>query len=212
MVDWATVSSLATALGTLVLALATFSSVRAANRSAKVSELALQSANRPTLVNSHIYDPEDKIRFLDDRWVKVKGGHAHASATKDVIYFVISVRNAGQGMAVLDRWVASADSPTAGEDLGDIDSYRRLTRDLYIEAGQSGLWQGSIRDPKYPHFAKLAEAIANRDTIRIDIEYADQEGGQRTVSRFALTPAGEEKDDWLVSTVRHWRLDGVNPR
>jgi hypothetical protein len=33
-VDWATISSLATAFGTLVLAVATFASIRSANRSA----------------------------------------------------------------------------------------------------------------------------------------------------------------------------------
>jgi len=39
--DWVTISSLATAGGTLVLALATFASVRSANRSARVAEMAL---------------------------------------------------------------------------------------------------------------------------------------------------------------------------
>ena len=38
MADWVTISSLATAGGTLVLAVATFSSVRSANRSARVAE------------------------------------------------------------------------------------------------------------------------------------------------------------------------------
>ena len=37
MADWVTISSLATAGGTLVLAVATFSSVRSANRSARVA-------------------------------------------------------------------------------------------------------------------------------------------------------------------------------
>ncbi len=38
MTDWVTISSLATAGGTLVLAVATFSSVKSADRSARVPE------------------------------------------------------------------------------------------------------------------------------------------------------------------------------
>ena len=41
MPDWVTISSLATAGGTLVLAVATFASVRSANRAARTAELAL---------------------------------------------------------------------------------------------------------------------------------------------------------------------------
>jgi hypothetical protein len=33
---------------------------------------------------------------------------------------------------------------------------------------------------------------------------ADQVGGQRTISRFAVTPAGEDR--WLGSAARHWNL------
>lgn len=209
MTDWTTVSALATGGGTLVLALATFSSVRAANRSAKVSERALLVANLPILVSSHIYDPEDKIRFREDKWVKVKGGHAHAEVSRDAIYFVISVRNAGQGPAVLDSWSLSfEEDPPEGP--GDIQAYRRLTRDLYVAPGDTGLWQGAIRDTKDPQFAKATAAIKNHDVLRISIKYGDQEGNQHTVSMFALSHL--DKNDWLSSVVRHWRLDGADPR
>ena len=198
MIDWVTISALGTAVATLALASATFSSVRA--------------ANRPVLTSSRIYDPEDKIRFFEGLWVKVKGSHGYASVTKDTIYFVMSLRNAGHGLAVIDRWsVFVGDITHDGEHLGEIDGYRRTTRDLYIEAGENGLWQGAIRDPKDPDFAKIAETIKKRGLIRLDVMYADQEGGQRTVTRFALSPA-RKKNDWLVSTARHWRLDGNNPR
>ena len=46
MTDWVTISSLATAGGTLVLAVATFSSVRSANRSARVAERSLLAGLR----------------------------------------------------------------------------------------------------------------------------------------------------------------------
>jgi hypothetical protein len=49
MSDWSTVAPLATALGTLVLALATFVAVRAANRAARVAEYSMQIGIRPLL-------------------------------------------------------------------------------------------------------------------------------------------------------------------
>lgn len=211
MADWSTIASLATAVGTLILALATFSSIRSSNRSAKASERALLISNRPLLVSSHIHDPEEKIRFRDDRWVKVAGGHAYAAATKDSIYFVISLRNAGNGPAVLDRWqVTTSDDSSKQREAPDTTNYRRLTRDLYIGASDTGLWQGAIRDTHDPDFAALTQAIANHDTIQVDIQYSDQDGGQHILSRFALTPM--DKDVWLSSTVRHWHLDSTDPR
>ena len=44
MNDWTTVSSLATGVGTLVLAVATFASVRSANRAAHAAERSLWPA------------------------------------------------------------------------------------------------------------------------------------------------------------------------
>ena len=44
--DWASVASLATAAGTLVLAVATFASVRSANRTARAAEQSLQAGLR----------------------------------------------------------------------------------------------------------------------------------------------------------------------
>jgi hypothetical protein len=63
MTDWATISSLATAGGTLVLAVATFGSVRSANRAARAAEESLLDGLRPLLVNSRIQDPPEKISF-----------------------------------------------------------------------------------------------------------------------------------------------------
>ena len=52
MADWQTISALATAGGTLVLAGATFSAVRSSNRSARIAEQALLAGMRPLLVPS----------------------------------------------------------------------------------------------------------------------------------------------------------------
>ena len=50
MADWVTISSLATAGGTLVLATATFTSVRTGNRSARAAELASQEQRRQAVL------------------------------------------------------------------------------------------------------------------------------------------------------------------
>jgi hypothetical protein len=212
MANWVTISSLATGAGTLVLAVATFSAVRSANRSATLSERSFLGANLPLLLSSRVYDLEEKTRFIDNVSVRVKGGHAYVAVGKRAVYFVISLRNAGQGLAVLDRWRVSR----VGDDLpkdygpGDINSYRRLIRDLYVSPGDVGLFQGAIRDNKDPQFKIAADAIKKREIIHIDIEYTDLEGGQRSVSHFVLTPS--RNSDWLSSASRHWRIDGVDPR
>jgi cell division protein FtsX len=61
-IDWATIASFATALGTLVLAVATFSAVRSSNRSARIAEASFQVNLRPVLVTSRLEDPIQKIR------------------------------------------------------------------------------------------------------------------------------------------------------
>jgi hypothetical protein len=65
MADWVTISSLATAGGTLVLAVATFSSVKSANRSARVAERSLLAGVRPVLIPSREDDPVQHVRFGD---------------------------------------------------------------------------------------------------------------------------------------------------
>ena len=65
MADWVTISSLATAGGTLVLAVATFSSVRSANRSTRLAERSLLAGLRPMLIPSREDDPAQRVRFGD---------------------------------------------------------------------------------------------------------------------------------------------------
>jgi hypothetical protein len=102
--DWATISSLATAAGTLVLALATFASVRSANRAARAAEQSLLVGLRPVLMPSRWQDPGEKIGFMDEHWVKVTGGHGLAEVTDEAIYLAIALRNVGSGLAVLHGW------------------------------------------------------------------------------------------------------------
>jgi hypothetical protein len=62
-ISWDTVASAATAFGTLVLALATFSVVRSGRRSARATETALLAGIRPLLLPSHRDDPDQKVGF-----------------------------------------------------------------------------------------------------------------------------------------------------
>ena len=72
--DWATIASLATAGGTLVLAVSTFASVRSANRAARAAEQSLLAGLRPLLMPSRLQDADQKILFGDGRWVHAPGG------------------------------------------------------------------------------------------------------------------------------------------
>jgi hypothetical protein len=81
MAVWETIASLATAGGTLVLAVATFASVRSSNQSARTAERAARTAERsllasqkPLLVNSRAQDPEQKIEFSETRRCMCRAG------------------------------------------------------------------------------------------------------------------------------------------
>jgi hypothetical protein len=208
--DWATVASAATAVGTLVLAAATFSAVRSSQRAARATERSLLAGIRPLLVPSRADDPVQKVGFIDDHWVHLPGGRASAEITDDAIYLAVSLRNAGNGLAVLDRWhlipdrIGEEPAATAPAD------FHRLTRDIYVGAGDIGFWQGAIRDPEDPLFELARKAIESRLPFSVDVLYGDQEGGQRTITRIAFLPASDDK--WLASGSRHWYLDRPSPR
>ena len=101
MADWTTISALSTAGGTLVLAAATFASVRTAHRAARATERALLAGIRPVLVPSRMQDPPEKVGFVDDHWIRVDGGRAVVEVTEESIYIAIALRNVGSGLAVL---------------------------------------------------------------------------------------------------------------
>src|ERR687884_1782474 len=133
MMDWATISALITAAGTLVLAVATFASVRSANRSARIAERALQVGLRPLLMPSRLEDPVQKIRWVDEHWARVEGGRASVEVAEGNIYLAMSVRNAGNGIAVLQAWHVETQLMPAGQP-PERDQFRPHTRDLYIAA------------------------------------------------------------------------------
>jgi hypothetical protein len=208
--DWATISALATAAGTLVLALATFASVRSANRSARVAETALQEQRRPVLVQSRMDDPSQKIMFLEGHWVQALGGGAVVEESDGNLYLAISLRNVGAGIGVLQGWRVSGAFQQARDDHPPVEEFRRQVRDLYIPSGDVGMWQGALRDADEQLRAEVGAAYVERRRFSIDLLYSDQVGGQRTISRFGITPAGEDR--WLGNVARHWNLDTPGPR
>jgi hypothetical protein len=214
MADWATISALATAGGTLALAGVTLASVRSANRAARVAEQSLLAAQRPLLVPSRPDDPPVKAGFQDDVWFSVPGGQGNASATDAVAYFVIAVRNVGTGIAVLHGWHFLPEVQFGSDVVPTpLEEFTTLTRDLYVAPGDVGFWQGSFRDNRSEGYRAARRAIETQQRIAIDILYGDFEGGQRVISRFMLTP--REIDGglrWFAAVGRHWNVDRPDPR
>jgi hypothetical protein len=188
MTAWpTTLADLATGAGTLVLAVATFASVRSANRSARTAESSMLAGMRPVLMNSRLQDPAQKVSFADGKWLPVPGGSAAVDVGPDAVYLAISVRNVGTGMGILHGWRLSTVQELGAQarrpELGD---FRPQTRDMYVAPGDISFWQGALRDPDAPLFKDAMAAIDARDTMSVDLLYGDFEGGQRVISRFRL--------------------------
>jgi hypothetical protein len=235
--DWATVASLATALGTLVLAVATFSAVRSANLMAKVARQQLLVGLRPVLMTSRRDDAALKVNFGDSKWVKIPGGGAAGEVgdglrdgADTVVYLAVSVRNAGNGLAVLHGWRFYPDWHRE-PDHAPLEEFRRQTRDLYVPVGDIGFWQGAFRDSRDPQYAAARKAIEAGEPWTVELLYGDHEGGQRAVTRFtALLPPqsrepgpGPDPDPgsdpgsdrgkaWIATMSRHWNVDRPEPR
>ena len=216
MADWVTISALASAGGTLVLAGVTVASVRSANRAARVAEQSLLAGQRPLLVASRTEDPALRAGFQDGVWFNVPGGEGAASTTDEADYFVISVRNVGTGIAVLHGWHFIPElvfERGAHVTPPPLEDFTTLTRDLYVAPGDIGFWQGSFRDPASDGYLEARRAVEARQSIGVDILYGDFEGGQRVITRFMLTPKEVEGTvRWFASVGRHWNVDRPDPR
>lgn len=214
MADWVTISSLASAGGTLVLAGVTVASLRSANRAARVAEQSLLAGQRPLLVPSRVEDPAVKVGFQDDVWFSVQGGQGVATVTEEAVYLVIAVRNLGTGIAVLHGWHLIPELQFGADVVPTpLEDFTPLTRDIYVAPADVGFWQGSFRDPAGDGYRAARRAVEARRRIGVDILYGDFEGGQRVISRFMLTP--READDgarWYAAVGRHWNVDRPDPR
>ena len=180
-----------------------------AERSTAIAERALLLGLRPVLAPSRVTDPPEVVRFGEGRIVSVQGGMAAVERDGESYYFVIPLRNVGNGLAVLQAWRLSARPPELDTPHAEPAEHRPQTRDLYVPAGDTGFWQGAIREPDDPFREGLGgvprgRGADGRSALR------DHEGGQLTISRFILTR--EEDGHWRPGVVRHWALEGIDPR
>ena len=215
MTDWTTIADLATAGGTLVLAIATFASVRSANRSARTADRAARVAEesllvglRPLLVNSRLQDPQQKVTFQEGKIMAVPGGRAVFELADDVVYMSASIRNVGSGLAVLHGWYVC---PAVQRDRAHppLEDFTSQTRDIFVAPGDVSFWQAAFRDPAAESFRLASAAIGAGDPITLFLLYGDFEGGQRVISQFNIRGAG---DSWLAEVVRHFNVDRPEPR
>jgi hypothetical protein len=217
--DPVTISSLATAGGTLVLAVATFSSVRSANRSARVAELSLLAGLRPVLIPSREDDPTERVRFGDRQVLSVHGHGASVVRGEDTIYLALGLRNGGSGLAVIHGWRVEPrrGSPATGaspDDRPDLDDFHRQQIDLFIPAGDIGYWLGALRDPEAKDYKAVESMQGDEAGLQLDLLYGDHEGGQRTIVRFVLSrwPDDDPEKGKRAFAIRYWNVDRADPR
>jgi hypothetical protein len=215
MSDWATIASLATAGGTLVLAVATYASVRQGNRATRISEYAarvaeqsLLAGRRPLLMNSRLQDPKQRVEFKGGEHFDVPGGRAEIRATDSVVYLAISIRNVGTGVAVLHGWYLCIGVQYERVH-PPLDEFTTQNLDIYVAPGDTGYWEGACRDPDADDFKAVTAAAETGEPLVVHLLYGDYEGGQRVISQFNLV---RQDDSWIASVVRHFNVDRPDPR
>ena len=96
MTAWVTLADIGTAVGTLILAGATFVSVRASARSTRIAERALLAGQRPVLAPAGSDDPAGSVQFADGRVFPLGNGQA-AGQRRTARLRVHLIRRAGSG-------------------------------------------------------------------------------------------------------------------
>ena len=216
MTTWATLADIGTAVGTLVLAGATFVAVSASARSTRIAQRALLAGQRPVLAPAGPDDPADSVQFADGRVFPVSNGHALAVAEARVIYLAIPLCNVGAGLAVLRGYhlhgeaasdVAQDPRGPARHLRGDPPPHLRTfspqQRDLLISTRRAGFWQAALRDPSTRLYQEVTQAIGTGGRVTVDVLYGDHEGGQPSITRFVLLP---EAGSWRCDATRYWSL------
>ena len=210
MADAATIASLATAGGTLILAIATFSATRSANRSARIAERALDLNLRPLFIPAHEWEPSERITFRDEI-VELRAGYAAVEERSNGLYFAAQLRNVGAGIGVLTSWKVKGEtdmdiSLAEYVEPPDPTHFVAQQRSLYVPAGDVGYWQGAIRDGDTDRgdAEAIRRTIESRGVLTLFLRYADQDGGHDTITRYSIMP--DENGDWLIGIGRHWSL------
>ena len=206
MADAATIASLATAGGTLILAIATFGATRSANRSARIAERALDLTLRPVLIPAHEWDDAERVTFGDREIVQLRGGFATIEVRGDNLYFAAQLRNIGGGLGVLTSWWMDFDPEPSLDKPPDLGVFNAQQRHLFVPPGDVGYWQGAIRteDTDRGDRETLRRAIEHRKRLALFLRYSDQDGGHDTLTRFTILP--DDNGDWIFGIGRHWTL------
>jgi hypothetical protein len=206
MADWATIASVGTAAGTMVLGVATFASVRSAQRAARVAERSLLVGLRPVLMPSRPGDSPEGAMWGDGFTMSVDAGTARVEEHEGVIYLAMALRNVGAGLAVLRGWhLSQVEGWAATQPHEELETFRLLQRDMYISGGDTGCWLGVVRATEPDLRRQVLEATSG-SRLKIELLYGDHEGGQPTISRF-FTERTEGREGWTASASRHWILD-----
>ena len=165
---------------------------------------------RPLLIPSLSDDPVHKVLWHDRHTARVGGGRAIFEEDNGIIYLAVGLRNLGTGIALLHGWYPMPDQAFGDPPHAQAEDFRRLRIDLYIPAGGTGYWEAAVRDSDDPARRGLLKDLEERHPFTIDILYGDQQGGQRTISRYTILPAGD--DAWYAQVGRHWNVDRPDPR
>jgi len=206
-VDWTSISALATAGGTLVLAGTTYASVRSANRAARVAEQSLLAGLRPLVIqSSDEIDPPIHVGFADGMTVTVPGGGAAVEVVEGRVYIALSLRNVGTGIGVLHSGYVGP-TKIGVDEHEPLDGFRRLVRDIYLPAGKVGFWQIAFRDDDRRDEVR---SLVESGRFAVELLYGDFDGGQRMVTRFGVSR--EDDGRWRCAVARHWQLDRPSPR
>jgi len=221
--DLVAVSSLATAGATLVVAVATFASVRSSIRVARNAERALLVGMRPVLFPARRGSARQTVRWGDEHFAAVGGGEALIEEKDGVIYLAMTVRNVGSGIAVLHGWALQPNVVVLDIDRAmqqrraaivrpEPSAFREQSVDIYVSPGDDNCWFAAIRRPDDPDRDMVHAALAGPTHLWVDLMYGDQEGGQRTISRFGVSRDPSDPSTLMVAVVRHWFLDRNDPR
>jgi hypothetical protein len=215
MISWETVSELATAGGTLVLAVATFVSVRQGQRATRISERAarvaeqsLLAAQRPLLMSSRLQDAKQRVNFQEGEYLDVLGGRAMIKVKDNAVYMTMSIRNVGTGVAVLHGWCIRV-GPQRDRVRPALEDFVTQQIDIFLAPGDVGFWEGAFRNPDSDEYKNMAAGVSANEMLMVNLLYGDYEGGQRVISQFNLRPQG---DEWLTGVVRHFNVDRPDPR
>jgi hypothetical protein len=204
MTDWATVASIATATGTMVLAVATYASVRSANRSTRIAEKSLELSLQPVLVPSRPEDPPERVTFMEGFAIEAPGGGAAVEGRDGNLFVVVPLRNVGSGLAVLRSGHVGAGRPDPAKPRPSTETFRQLQRDIYVPSGERGYWQIGIRSDDDPFHAAVDAAVRDGQPITVTVMYSNHFGGHETESQFIV--ARIDGDAWITSATRHWGI------